>query len=59
MKTYKDVCYELGLLQDDREWRKCLEEADIELTPGKLREFLQQLLCLIDLQMYILSFLIF
>ena len=38
MKTYKDVCYELGLLQDDREWRKCLEEADIECTPRRLRE---------------------
>ena len=37
-KTYKDVCYELGLLSDDREWRKCLEEADLESTPRRLRE---------------------
>ena len=37
-KTYKDVCYELGLLRDDREWRKCLEEADLESTPRRLRE---------------------
>ena len=31
-KTYKDVCHELGLLSDDREWRKCLEEAVMEST---------------------------
>ena len=37
-KTYKDVCYELGLLSDNREWRKCLEEADLESTPRRLRE---------------------
>ena len=37
-KSYKDVCYEIGLLSDDREWRKCLEEADIASTPRRLRE---------------------
>ena len=37
-ETYKDVCCELGLLSDDREWRKCLEEADMESTPRRLRE---------------------
>ena len=37
-KTYQDMCYDLGLLSDDREWRKCLEEADLESTPRRLRE---------------------
>ena len=37
-KTYKDVCYELGLLSDDREWRKYLEEADMESTLRRLRK---------------------
>ena len=37
-KTYQDVCYELGLLNDDRKWRKCLEEADIKSISRRLRE---------------------
>ena len=32
------MCYKIGLLSDDREWRKCLEEADIASTPRRLRE---------------------
>ena len=25
--TYKDACYELGLLDDDKEWHECINEA--------------------------------
>ena len=35
--NYKQVCFELGLLADDNEWRKCLEEADLESSPKRLR----------------------
>ena len=35
--NYKKVCFELGLLADDNELRKCLEEADLESSPKRLR----------------------
>ena len=36
--TYKQVCVELGLLNDDEEWRRVLEEAGATQMPRKLRE---------------------
>ena len=37
-ETFKHVCVELGLLQDDEEWKKVLEEAALSRMPAKLRE---------------------
>ncbi|KAG0610723.1 hypothetical protein M758_7G086700 [Ceratodon purpureus] len=36
-RTFKDACNALGLLQDDGEWIKCLEEASIMRTGASLR----------------------
>ena len=38
--NYKEVCFELGLLADDDEWRKCLNEADLQSSPKRLRRVL-------------------
>ena len=37
-KTYHDMCYERGLLSDEREWRKFPEEADMERNSRSLRK---------------------
>ena len=39
----KEMCYQLGLLKDDMEWRKYLEEEEIESSPKHLRQTLQLL----------------
>ena len=36
-KTYLDTCVALGLLDDDKEWRKCLEGAELECSAARLR----------------------
>jgi len=36
--TFKAAANALGLLRDDREWRRCLEEAVVFALPAKLRE---------------------
>lgn len=36
-ETYKDVCYHLGLLEDDREWESLLQEANNLLSSLSLR----------------------
>ena len=35
--TYLDTCVALGLLDDDKEWRKCLEGAELECSAARLR----------------------
>ena len=35
--TFKEVCFEIGLLRDDSEWRRCLEEAYLESTARRMR----------------------
>ena len=37
-ETYKDVCCELGLLNDDREWHKVLDEAAATTMCAQIRE---------------------
>ena len=37
-ETYKAVCLELGLLSDNSEWRRALEESAITATSPQLRE---------------------
>ena len=38
--NYKEVCLDLGLLADENEWRKCLNEANLERSPKILRRIL-------------------
>ncbi|PIA33258.1 hypothetical protein AQUCO_04200192v1 [Aquilegia coerulea] len=42
-KTYREACIARGLLEDDNEWDKCLEEAVIMKTGHQVR----RLFCLI------------
>ncbi|XP_019240131.1 PREDICTED: uncharacterized protein LOC109220120 [Nicotiana attenuata] len=35
--NYKDACYALGLLEDDKEWNDCLAEAALWATGNELR----------------------
>ena len=35
--TFKEVCFEIGLLRGDLEWRRCLEEASLENTARRMR----------------------
>ncbi|XP_009803962.2 uncharacterized protein [Nicotiana sylvestris] len=35
--NYKDACYALGLLEDDKEWNDCLAEAALWVTRNELR----------------------
>lgn len=37
-KKFKDACYARGLLDDDKEWHDCLEEASFWATPNQLRK---------------------
>ena len=37
-ETYKDVCFELGLLSDDNEWKRILEEAAATKMCPEIRE---------------------
>ncbi|KAM3234137.1 hypothetical protein P3L10_019496 [Capsicum annuum] len=36
-KTYKEACYALGLLEDDKEWNDCLAEAACWASGNELR----------------------
>ncbi|XP_070044304.1 uncharacterized protein [Nicotiana tomentosiformis] len=36
-KNYRDACYALGLLDDDKEWNDCLAEAALWATENELR----------------------
>ncbi|KAF3623079.1 hypothetical protein FXO38_30936 [Capsicum annuum] len=36
-KTYKEACYSLGLLEDDKEWNDCLAEAACWASRNELR----------------------
>ena len=36
--TFKDACYALGLLDDNKEWNDCLDEASIWATGRQLRQ---------------------
>ena len=35
--SYLNACNALGLLDDDEEWEKCLQEVEVESTPARLR----------------------
>ena len=35
--TFKEVCFKIGLLRGDLEWRRCLEEASLENTARRMR----------------------
>ena len=35
----------LGLLEDDGEWGKCLEEVEVESTPARLRRIFATIIC--------------
>ena len=57
--TNKDACVALGLLADDSEWKECLSEAAVHLSPKHLRQLFATILhhnqptnplCLWDLQ---------
>ena len=37
-ETYKEVCFELGLLSEDSEWTKVFEEAATTKMPAKIRD---------------------
>ncbi|XP_024007229.1 uncharacterized protein LOC112083434 [Eutrema salsugineum] len=42
--SYKDVCYAMGLLKDDKEWHDAVDEAAIWATAKQLRYFFVMLL---------------
>ena len=46
---FKSVCLARGLIQDDREWRACLEEAIIMQTGAQLRSLFASMLTHCDL----------
>jgi len=43
--TFKDACIVRGLLEDDSEWRQCLEEAKDMQMGGQLRRLFVTILC--------------
>ena len=49
--TFKEVCFEIGLLRDDLEWRRCLEEAYLESTAIRMRALFATIIFLTDLLM--------
>jgi hypothetical protein len=42
--TFKEACFARGLLEDDREWAACLEEASLMATGTQLRHLFTVLL---------------
>ena len=42
--TFKEACVERGLLEDDREWERCLEEAAIRDMPRQLQHLFATIL---------------
>jgi hypothetical protein len=42
--TNKDACVALGLLADDSEWKECLSEAAVHLSPNHLRQLFATIL---------------
>ena len=43
--TCLNACNALGLLEDDGEWEKCLEEVEVESTPARLRRIFATIIC--------------
>lgn len=43
-ETFKEVCKELGLLEDDSEWENCLSEASLIQSGSQLRRLLVTIL---------------
>ncbi len=41
--TFKSICYALGLLDDDKEWKKCLTQASLWALGMSLDSYLSQL----------------
>jgi hypothetical protein len=46
--TFKAACIARGLLQDDEEWRQCLQDASISATPHQLRDLFANILVFND-----------
>jgi hypothetical protein len=46
--TFKAACIARGLLQDDEEWRRCLQDASISATPHQLRDLFANILVFND-----------
>jgi hypothetical protein len=42
--TFKEACVELGLLKDDLEWKRCLEEAHKVNMPYQIRDLFGSIL---------------
>ncbi len=43
--TFHEACLQRGLLEDDNEWRQCLQEAGDMATGRQLRDLFATLLC--------------
>ena len=46
--TFKAACIARGLLQDDEEWRQCLQDASLSATPHQLRDLFANILVFND-----------
>jgi len=42
--TYKQAAIQRGLLEDDTEWQRCLQEASLFMMPSQLRELFASIL---------------
>ena len=47
-ETFKEVCSELGLLNDDREWKRVLEESSVTKMCPQIRELFVTILIFIE-----------
>uniref|UniRef100_A0AC35FFM5 ATP-dependent DNA helicase n=1 Tax=Panagrolaimus sp. PS1159 TaxID=55785 RepID=A0AC35FFM5_9BILA len=43
-QTFTQACLELGLIEDDKEWARVLEEAEVSLSPYQMRNLFVRLL---------------
>jgi hypothetical protein len=48
LRDYKETCIEMGLLEDDREWDRCLCEAEHDQIPRQLRNLFATILIQCD-----------